>query len=103
MNILAFPMPASRALELIREAAAQERVIFPAQPDESPWYRAVTRRQVMLCLKEGELADAPAINEQGDVQCEMAHFSAGVNVRLWAVLKDMGGWTAIIIKVENKR
>ena len=102
MNILAFPMPASRALELIREAAAHERVIFPAQEDESPWYRLVTRRQVMRCLREGELTEQPAINAQGDVECEMTHFSAGVNVRLWVALKDMGGWTALIIKVENK-
>ncbi|MGZ8219572.1 hypothetical protein [Methylomagnum sp.] len=102
MNILAFPMTPRRALELIREAVAQERVIFPALEGESPWYRIVTRRQVMLCLKEGELTEAPAVNQHGDVQCRMAHFSAGVNVRLSAVLKEMGGWTAIIIEVENK-
>lgn len=54
MNIVAFPMSASRALGLIREAAAHEQVVFPAQDGESPWYRAVTRRQAMLCLKKVE-------------------------------------------------
>jgi len=48
------------------------------------------------------LTEPPVINAQGDVECQMAHFSAGVNVRLWVALKDMGGWTALIIKVENK-
>jgi hypothetical protein len=102
MTVLPFPIPEDHALDMIREAAKSQNVIFPRPDDEGPWYRLVTRRQVMLCLKEGDLAGPPKVNDHGDLEYEMVHFSAGVNVRLWAVLKQMGDWTAVIIKVENK-
>jgi hypothetical protein len=96
-------MPASRALELIREAAAAGRVLYPCLDGQGAWYSLATRRQVMKCLLEGELVDGPRINEHGDIECSMSVFCAGIDVKIDVVVKEMAGWTAIIIRVGNRK
>ena len=67
------------------------------------WYSTVTRRQVMKCLQEGELIEDPRINNYGDIECSMALFCAGIDVTIDVVVKEMAAWTAIIIRVGNKK
>jgi hypothetical protein len=103
-NILAFPMPPQRALDLIRQAAKSGRVLLPTPPNGGEWYRIMTRRQVELCLREGEIVGNPEVDEYGNVACWLERFGAGLTVRLRVVLereKDEE-WEVIVLKVENR-
>ena len=102
MSVLAFPVPADRVLTLIRDAASAERVIYPRMEEDGAWYEMTTRRQVMKCLKEGNLTGDPITNSNGHMECSMSMFCAGVNVKIDLVIKNMDGWSVIIIKVENR-
>lgn len=103
MTVHPFPIQPRRVLDLIREAAKAGRVLYPSLEGTGAWYSTVTRRQVMKCLQEGELIEDPRINNYGDIECSMALFCAGIDVTIDVVVKEMAAWTAIIIRVGNKK
>ncbi len=103
MNIASFPLTAARALELIREAAGRSDFLIPDPPDGGEWYRVMSRRQVELCLKEGDMVGEPRVDEHGNVRCVLERFGAGLVVRVHVVLiKQHELWRIVVIEVENR-
>lgn len=104
MGANSFPITRERALALIREAVRCGNVLIPDPPDGGEWYRLMSRRQVDLCLKEGDLIEEPDIDGYGHVRCVLERFGAGLTVRVHiALMKREGAWIITVIEIENRR
>jgi len=102
MNILSFPMSPKHVLDLIQDAAANHRIIYPTFENASGMYALITRRQVQKCLMEGDLVDAPVVDQEGNVDFSISALCSGLDVTVSAKLRDMGGWYIIVIHLDNK-
>ena len=106
MTVTPFPLTAQRALELIREVAGDsQRYTIPSPPTGGEWYRRVTRRQVELCLRDGDVIGEPQIDPAtGTVLVTMERFSAGVLVRIGIVVwkSDNENWRVTVKTVEQR-
>lgn len=102
MNIHTFPLSPERVYALIKECVRNNRVQFLCISEKGGWYELTTRRQVIKCLTEGALTHVPETNAHGDIECVLEHICSGVNVRVNVILRDMDGWTSIIVNVENR-
>jgi hypothetical protein len=103
MSIHPFPITSEHAITLVREAVACGNVLIPDPPDGGDWYLLMTRRQVDLCLREGDLVDDPWVDEHGHVRCALERFGAGMLVRVHIVLmKQEENWRLLVIEVENR-
>lgn len=102
MTVLPFPISTKHVLDLIHEAAAEQKIIYPTFEHASSMYALMTRRQVQKCLKEGELVDTPVIDQEGNIDFSISALCSGLEVTVSAKLKDMGGWYIIVIHVDNK-
>jgi hypothetical protein len=106
MAVTPFPLSARTARELIREVAGDSRrYTIPSPPVGGEWYRLVTRRQVELCLREGDVIGEPQIDATtGAVLVTMERFSAGVLVRIGVVIwrSDNENWRVTVKTVEQR-
>jgi len=103
MSIHPFPITPEHALALVRQAVECGNVLIPDPPQGGEWYRLVSRRQVDLCLKEGDLIDKPKVDMHGHVRCALERFGAGLDVRVHiALMKHDDSWRVVVIEVENR-
>lgn len=105
MTVTPFPLSSQRAVQLIREVASDSgRYSIPDPPAGGEWYRLVTRRQVELCLREGDVTGEPQVDERGSVLVSLERFSAGSLVRIGVVVwKDENDeWRVTVNTVEQR-
>jgi hypothetical protein len=83
------PMRLSKAaaLRLLRDAASDEaKVNIVTSLHEGPWRHVLDYRQIMMCLRDGSLVQHPKIDELGNTAFTLERYSAGVTVRITAIL-----------------
>ncbi len=103
MSIHPFPLTSEHALTLVRQAVECGNVLMPDPPNGGEWYRVLTRRQVDLCLKEGDLVEEPKVDEHGHIRCALERFGAGLVVRVRvSLMKHEDSWGIVVIEVENR-
>lgn len=98
-NVLKFELPASRALELVREIAKDSsRVKFTLHAEQRMVAREITRRQVLCCLTHGHITEGPARDVKGNWKMTMEVLSAGdvVNTVLAIDYDDRGNLVIIV-------
>lgn len=82
-NVIPFQHRSASIVRIIREVAQDsERIrLGPAMPGVFA-YGYVSFRQILNCLKKGEISEGPHIDEFGLTVCELETISAGRKVRV---------------------
>ena len=103
MSIHPFPITSEHTLAIIRQAVECGNVLIPDPPNGGEWYNLMSRRQVDLCLKAGDLVEEPRVDAHGHIRCVLERFGAGLAVRVHvALMKHEESWGIVVIEVENR-
>jgi hypothetical protein len=85
------PLSKAAALRLLRDTAADDsNVNILAALHEGPWRHLLDYRQIMMCLREGSLVKHPKPDELGNTAFILERYSAGVTIRITAILVGTG-------------
>lgn len=100
-----FRMSAARALEIVREAAADSaRVFFTGHAEARMKKRRITRTQVMRCLKTGTFTEGPILGLKGNWECRLECLTAGEHIGVaLAIEPDSDKRYIVIITVFHVR
>jgi len=102
MTVRHFPLPADKALPLIRNATAEGRYRLPKFPGDA-WEQTVKSRQVYKCLETGEIRHENGMDEIGNYVYSMSRFSAGIAVWVKVVLyKENHEWFVRVLEVKHE-
>jgi hypothetical protein len=86
-NVTPLPLSKAAALRLLRDTASDDaNVNIVASLHEGPWRHVLDYRQIMMCLRDGSLVQNPKIDELGNTAFRLERYSAGVTVRITAIL-----------------
>lgn len=95
------PLSKAAALRLLRETATDDNnVNILAALHEGPWRHLLDYRQIMMCLREGSLVQHPKTDELGNAVFTLERYSAGVTVRITAVLVGIGATKRSVVITE---
>lgn len=95
------PLSKAAALRLLRDTATDDaNVNILAALHEGPWRHLLDYRQIMLCLREGSLVQHPKADELANIVFVLERYSAGVTVRITAVLVGAGASKRSIVVTE---
>jgi hypothetical protein len=89
------------ALRLLRETAADELCVsILVTMDHSAWRRFFDNRQIMRCLREGSLVQAPYIDELGNTVFVLERHAAGATLEVTAALEGTARSGRVVIVTE---
>jgi hypothetical protein len=95
------PLSKAAALRLLRDTAADDsNVNILAALHEGPWRHLLDYRQIMMCLREGSLVKHPKPDELGNTAFILERYSAGVTIRITAILVGTGVAKKSIVVTE---
>lgn len=103
MDVIPFPIPKERALDLLRETAqSSSRVVTPTPPPEwGDWRRLVNRREIILCLQRGELIGGPLLDEYSNWRCVLRCFcSEGMMEITASLFQHEGEWRIFVSEAK---
>src|SRR5215510_11525576 len=95
------PLSKAAALRLLRDTASDDtNVNILAALHEGPWRHLLDYRQVMMCLRDGSLIKHPRVDELGNTVFILERYSAGVTVRITAILVGTSASKRSIVVTE---
>ncbi len=104
MPIKSFKIDAESALRLIRKIAKNSsNIVIPDPPNAQTWEKTVNYRQVILCLKEGNVIDQPNIDSFGNFECQLERLSAGTHVKVTVVMMKNNNARMLIVRRVEKQ
>lgn len=102
MTVADFPLPAAKAIDIIRQQVAAGTCLMPERFADGDWPHVVYRRQAQRCLESGKIVDGPRINEHGHYHYRMHRLGAGQDIYLMVVLyKGADDWVVRVVGAET--
>lgn len=104
-NVLPFPLPKKKALEIIRELSEGSSRIFYAPHARSRMLeREITMPDVMECLAKGQITEGPALMAGGKWRFTISWFRAGSPLQVVGDIDidDDGSFLVIVTTIQRK-
>ncbi|WP_223507796.1 DUF4258 domain-containing protein [Pseudomonas sp. BF-B-25] len=104
-NLLPFPLPKKKALEIIREIAMNSgRVFYSTHARSRMTDRDITMPDVMECLSRGQITDGPARMPSGDWRFTISWFRAGSPLQVVGAIDidDDGTYLVIVTTIQKQ-
>ncbi len=104
-DAIPFRLSAPKALQIIREAAADSaRVFFTRHAEARMKKRHITRVQVLRCLRNGTITEAPVFGLKGNWECRVECRSGGEHIGVaLAIVADVPQRYIVVITVFHVR
>ena len=100
-SVADFPLPATKAIDLIRQSVREGTYLMPARFAEDEWPHVVYRRSAQRCLEEGEIIKGPVVNNRGHYEYQMYRLSAGQELYLTVVLYKGPDWVVRVLEAKT--
>ena len=97
MTVLTFPLTNEAAKKHVRNAAENGTVRY-LNYDDQPFINMITRRQVDICLEQGEVCGNASLNSNGHTECTLERFGAGVWVYVDVVVYTENDEVIVLVK-----
>lgn len=104
-NLLPFPLPKKKALEIIRDIASNSgRVFYSPHARERMVDREITMPDVMECLTRGQITEGPARMPKGDWRFTISWFRAGSPLQVVGAIDidDDGTYLVIVTTIQKQ-
>lgn len=104
-NLLPFPLPKKKALEIIRELSeVSERIFYSPHAKVRMIERGVTMPDVMDCLGKGQITEGPFQQPGGDWRFTISWFRAGSPLQVVGAIDvdDDGTFLVIVTTIQKK-
>lgn len=104
-DAIPFRLSAPKAMQIIREAATDSaRVFFTRHAEARMKKRHITRVQVLRCLRNGAITEAPVLGLKGNWECRVERRSAGEHIGVaLAVVAETPQRYIVVITVFHAR
>lgn len=104
-NLLPFPLPKKKALEIIRELSqGSERIFYSTHARLRMTEREISMPDVMDCLVKGQITDGPYRAPGGDWRFTISWFRAGSPLQVVGAIDadDDGKYLVIVTAIQKK-
>lgn len=104
-NLLPFPLPKKKALEIIREIATNSgRVFYSGHARARMAEREISMPDVMECLSRGQITEGPANMPAGDWRFTISWFRAGSPLQVVGAIDidDDGTYLVIVTAIQKQ-
>lgn len=81
-QVVPFRMSRPAALQIIRSAAAESRLVWLHHAKKRMRQRRITPAQVISCLLKGVMTEGPAMDIKGYWRCTMERLTAGEEIQV---------------------
>ena len=104
MTVLPFNTPKNHAVDLIRKTAQDSsNVVLPFDSTMGEWQRITTDRQIIACIKQGELIRGPMTDTHGNTECIFERYTAGICIWVTVSLyKKENRWMIYVTRIEKQ-
>lgn len=104
-NLLPFPLPKKKALELIRELSqGSDRIFYSKHARLRMTEREISMPDVMDCLAKGQITEGPYKAPGGDWRFTISWFRAGSPLQVVGAIDvdDDGKYLVIVTTIQKK-